>query len=393
MIVKIEENTRDSINFCYYLEQALDALYRDTNESGFWFNKENRIIKQINYHPLMPDYTVEFRYAPFGLLGSLYWKYRNPSKNQYNGKMLEYTKYIIESIQKDGSIKHVVSGFDYGIILSALSLADLIFFDNESYDRESSEKKIDSLYKFITTRYNPTTIKDNQDLFVLFGMCWYFESKRNRKYERIESIRSQIKNFSRWLVSIQGDNGCFLTGDKRATYHQRRMYPLWGLAKSIEITQSTNILRNIEISLDSILNRMGKDGGFFWHPFIWCYYDQHRKLRGISANPFKYYFFECHQTFFTISIEQYLLAGGVKDYSSYEKKAISWIYGTNRFNKNFFDDSPIKGVPLRMCNKNGISTIKNNMFKGSYEIGAYIIALTDLCQKWNQMSKKSKEIS
>ena len=58
---------------------------------------------------------------------------------------------------------------------------------------------------------------------------------------------------------------------------------------------------------------------------------------------------------------------------------MDWIYGNNSLNKNLVEISGI-GVPMRMMSIKGKMDVDGQMFKGSYEIGSYVMALTNLIQ-------------
>ena len=87
--------------------------------------------------------------------------------------------------------------------------------------------------------------------------------------------------------------------------------------------------------------------------------------------------FECHQTFFVNAVLQYYKASGMRTYDNYIGRAVDWIFGNNVLGKNLVEVTDL-GVPMRMM------TIKEDMnadgqkFKGAYEIGSYIMALTNL---------------
>ena len=75
--------------------------------------------------------------------------------------------------------------------------------------------------------------------------------------------------------------------------------------------------------------------------------------------------------------QYYKAPGGDQKYNTEILKAINWIYRTNILHKNLVDLSNI-GVPLRTMLINGKIHLPHQTFKGTYEIGSYIMALTNL---------------
>lgn len=57
------------------------------------------------------------------------------------------------------------------------------------------------------------------------------------------------------------------------------------------------------------------------------------------------------------------------------KRAMEWIFGANRITK---DLTALTGIdlPTRIMDISGKLFIENQMFKGSYEVGSYILALS-----------------
>ena len=66
-----------------------------------------------------------------------------------------------------------------------------------------------------------------------------------------------------------------------------------------------------------------------------------------------------------------------KNYLADEIKALEWIFSTNRRGKNLVEECGI-GVPWRMMDKKGRINIRGQNFKGAYEVGSYIMALSDI---------------
>ena len=123
---------------------------------------------------------------------------------------------------------------------------------------------------------------------------------------------------------------------------------------------------------------MANDGAFLWHPSFYFTKLSILPFRVPVYHPFgAEWLYECHQTFFINAVEQYKQAGGSKDYFKDEIDAFGWILDKNRINKNLVELSGLE-VPIRVMSLDGKTYIKNQNFKGTYEIGSYIMALSDL---------------
>ena len=373
-------------NYGEYLGRALDALFRDAATDGFWSEEDGRITYGLNYarrnagNNWAVDNTVEFRFGPFGLMGALYWRYTNPhSISTYDLKMERYLDFLTNHIQMDGQISGNKIGFDHGIVLASLAISSLTFSNLTPAKAEKYLQKAELVYKFILKNWTPANISDNHDLFILWGFDWLYEAKMYvDDVKASESIKNEIVRFSNWMDDILDEHCMFQTGDFRASYHQRIMYPLWGFAKAVKITNNELHVSSIERCLDYVIkNRMGWDGAFMWHPVRWVYKKRSPFGWRLGVNPFGNYLFECHQTFFVNAVEQYYHSGGTKDYRADEMKAMEWIFSTNRRGKNMVEECGI-GVPWRMMDTKGKINVQGQAFKGTYEIGSYIMALSDI---------------
>ena len=55
---------------------------------------------------------------------------------------------------------------------------------------------------------------------------------------------------------------------------------------------------------------------------------------------------------------------------------MAWIYGKNVLGENLVDSSEI-GVPMRQMTLRGRIDVPDQTFKGTYEVGSYVMALTN----------------
>jgi hypothetical protein len=172
--------------------------------------------------------------------------------------------------------------------------------------------------------------------------------------------------------------GYFETGDLRANYHQRNMYTLWGLIASVYFypEKREEIKQKVKKTLNWVWDqrRDSKDDAFYWHSSFYLIKNKFGFKIPLFNMANSKFLFECHQTFFANTINFYQLEFNSDEFQEQKLKAMNWIFGKNRINKNLVNITGI-GVPVRIMLTNGNLFIKNQNFKGTYEIGSYILAL------------------
>jgi hypothetical protein len=359
------------------LSQALSALFREKINNGFWDEQHGRIIKRLvqdHSGSWTPDESFDLRYGPFGLMGVLYWRYRMPNEtNIHDEKIVRYLDYLVMHVDgqaiKDQS---EYSGLNYGV-MSSFALGYLVF-KNSKYLEKAREIFASNKNLFCQIRKNILSL-------VIWGECWLWEAlnQAHCEAELLSDVKEEIRKKATWFIQCQDRRGYFITGDFRSIQFARTMYILWSLAKAIPILGYTEWFKNIERALDYHLNsQMTEDGAFLWHPKFY--------FTRISRMPFLLpiyhpfgaeWLFECHQTFFVNAVEQYRQAGGPKDYRKDEIAAVDWVFGRNRINKNLIELSGL-GVPIRVMTLSGQTFVPQENFKGTYEIGSYVMAMSDL---------------
>lgn len=359
-----------------YLNQALTAIFRsiDSPRIGFWNELEGRIIKSIMWigeQRYFPDQTIEFRYATFCLMGVLYWRQNQfRSHSNYDEKIIRYLHFLRNQVQLDGKARKEISGFEYGLLLNCFSLGFMIF------NEQAFLMKAKELYEYINKKI--TTITDNQHSFIISGLTYLIEALENVNGYQTNSFRLQLDNYINRILKNQDESGIYQIGDRYAAHHQRLCYMTWALARAARILKNDKIIPAIERTIDQIIEfRTTYDFGFRWH-------DPHNFIK-LSYMPFKFpihqfygsdLLFSCHQAFFVVACEQYKAAGGESNYKEESKKALEWIWGKNRKDLNLVKYSGV-GVPWRVMSFNGDLHIQDQNFIGSYEVGAYVMALCD----------------
>jgi hypothetical protein len=164
------------------------------------------------------------------------------------------------------------------------------------------------------------------------------------------------------------------------------MYTCWALSRAIEVTGQTGYLADVESALDyTIENRMREDGAFVWEDLpAYARVPGEIRNRLTSQTPYWHYLYECHQTFFVNAVAHYDDAGGEEDYTHEVRRAMAWIFETNGTGRDLVDVSGI-GVPMRqvtvdgrMDNRQFTRGWRDQQYKGTYEVGSYVMALTHL---------------
>ena len=370
-----------------YLTIAIDLLFTDRNKIGFWDPVDGRIIKKLDFlgeNLWKADKTVEYRYGPFALMGVLYCRLSNfKFAKPYDTKVHKYLQFLISKIQKDGQVDIDSSGWNHALVLTCLCLGYLNFKKENPYDADTYLSNALKIQEYCSRVWKYDTISNNHDLFLLWAYTWLYDTLESaQKYRESSKIKKEIEIFADWLCQIQDKKGTFQTGDSQAHFHQRIMYPLWGLCRAAKILDKNLYLFTIERTLDHIIrNRCEKDGAFIWYPLNM----KNRLMYFFMPKASKNLFFECHQTFFVNAVEQYYASDGTNNkYLANEISAINWIFKTNRRGVNLAMECNL-GVPWRVMDESGKIDIKSQKFKGSYEIGSYIMALTDIITR---MEKK-----
>lgn len=364
--MKREHAHYDKKFYVQYLNQALNALFRSYKDNGFWDEKEGKIIEALNYHldekggiSWSVDNSIGWRYAPFALMGVMLWRISGEiSSNIYDTKIKSNLNYFIKKIRNKERLSHIPS-YGMGSLILSFSLAF------RTFNEEIYKKTAFDLYRSSLERFD---FNNSEDSLLLYGWCFLYEVDKNNS-----DIKNNIEKSLKGIIKKQDNNGLFIFKNPTTKRHQNQMYTLWGVSKAIEVLNKKEYLTNVEKTIDYTINhRMLDDGALLWEDNIPLIY----RLGGLPGLKERYweYLYECHQTFFINAVFQYYNARGRKNYDKFIKKAVQWIFDENSLNKNLVEMSGI-GVPMRMMTKNAKLDVKGQMFKGTYEIGSYIMAL------------------
>ena len=341
----------------------LPLLFDMKKNVSFWDSRQNKIAESIthdekwNYHI---NESGQSRYGLFALSNILIAKNSfQLSTELYDEKIIKFILYVNNHISY-----YSKSDLTYGGLTSlilAVKSYELNDIDIKEVERIFDET-LDSVLKGC----------DNQDSLILIAGKYLNDISPD--LNRLKKLKSLT---DRYLKSMNV-TGYFETGDIRAIYHQRNMYILWGLIHaSYFYAERTEEIKNSVIKCLNWVwynNRDKFDDAFHWHPaFYWTKNKYKIKVPVINIKSSRY-LFECHQTFFANAVNFYQLRFNSYEFAKRKERAIEWIFGKNRIKK---DLTEINGrmLPIRIMDLSGNIFINGQKFKGSYEVGSYILAL------------------
>jgi SAM-dependent methyltransferase len=359
------------------LNDALDCLFRPTAENGFWTDdgEGGHVTRELTYRVdetgRATDWTaeddVQWRYAPFALMGAMQWRVSSLGTPEYDRKLRRQLSYV-ETAVDDGALAEMPS-YGVGPLLCAFSLAADVF----------GAHYLDRAYELFVHADEHVGFDHSEDSLVLYGLTYLAERTDD------PAVRETIDRGMDRVVEHQNAWKTLFYFDNETTRrHQNQLYTLWGLARAVEVTDRPGYLENVEAVLDYTVDvRMREDGAFVWEdPSRRAYYgaELRRRLgRGGARPPHWEFLYACHQTFFVNAVAHYYAAGGERDYDAELGRAMRWLYGANARGTDLAAESGL-GVPLRFMTLDGRIDVPDQQFKGAYEVGSHVMALTNLLE-------------
>ena len=347
----------------HLIQDAFETVFNSIEEGGFYdsssgvqpileyTHKDDSIVYQ-------PSNKRYWRYNPFLMMGVLYARFyvQKDYTKAYDDQIKKQLQILITKLEKK-DINSLCS-YSLGPLMVSFAFAYKIYAD------EKYLAVIDAIID--KTNFK---IKYNEDAFLLLGLSHIYELIPNYRinfFDKINILTAEI-------LDHQNDRGLFVFKGITSKRHQNQMYTVWALNSSFKILDIENtepIRKNIEYT---IRNRIQDDMGIIWEDNIPIYLKIYHIIRNIR---YWEYYFECHQCFFAHAVFGYARISSNTKYNGYAIKALEWIFGNNRFNIDLLSVSDLK-VPHRIVDFNGNLHIKGQQFKGTYEIGGYLMALTD----------------
>jgi SAM-dependent methyltransferase len=362
--------------FADTLDSALSSLFRPTDETGFWNEREGTFVRALRYafddegvgggFRWTTEDRTEWRYAPFALMGTLQWRASALGTDAYDSKIRRALSYFRDRID-DGTVASEMPSYGVGPLTDAFALAATVFGHDSYLDAARW------LFEHATETYE---FDHAEDSLLLYGWA--------RLYEQYPSdrLREAIDDALWQVVDRQTASGRFSFDNPTTQRHQNQMYTLWGLCRAIEVTGRSNYLENVERVLDdAVETRMRDDGAFRWMDTTTrerVGYRARAELSGRPDSPPQWrLLFPCHQTFFAVAVAHYRAAGGDKSYARAVRRALAWLYGANARGLDLVAHSGI-GVPMRFMTLDGRMDVPEQQFKGTYEVGSLVMATVQL---------------
>jgi SAM-dependent methyltransferase len=361
--------TTEPLDYQGYLDDALDCLFRPVEQNGFWDTEDQKLLRALEYDIVddgdgefewTPDDRELWRYAPFGLMGAMQWRVSALGTDRYDDKLERALTYFAEQI--DTSLSAMPS-YGIGPLTCAFSLAAEVF-------DAAHERVAWTLFEHSRERFDFTHAED-----CLLAYGWSYLAERESGTEVREVLSAALWRMNERLTP----DGLFVFDNHTTRRHQNQMYACWGFARAIEVTGQTGYLENVARVLEyTIDNRMRDDGAFVWEDDV----SLPQRIRRDTTKrlgfrpPYWDFLYECHQTFFVNAVAHYDAAGGERDFDPELSRSMAWIYGDSS-RGNLVELSGL-GVPMRFLTVDDRLDVDDQMYKGSYEIGSYLMALTNL---------------
>jgi SAM-dependent methyltransferase len=357
----------EPLQYQNHLDSALACLFRPVEENGFWDETDGKILRALEYDIVnedanefawTPDDRELWRYAPFALMGTMQWRASALDHESYDEKIERALAYFTGKIETG---LPAMPSYGIGPLICAFSLAADVF-------DPAHERVARTLFEHSQEQFDFTHAEDS-----LLAYGWSYLAERSESDVR-EALAEAL-----WQINDRlTPEGLFAFDNHTTRRHQNQMYACWGFARAIEITGQTGYLENIERVLDyTIEHRMRDDGAFIWQDVSLPQRIRRATTKRLGFRPPHWDFlYECHQTFFVNAVAQYYRAGGERDYDRAVGRAMAWIYGDSS-RENLVELSGL-GVPMRFLTVDDRLDISDQMYKGSYEIGSYLMALTNL---------------
>jgi hypothetical protein len=351
-----------------HLESAIECLLRPAESNGFWDPTEGKVLRALEYRldgceiTWTPDDDIQWRYAPFALMGLTHWRDSSLAHDAHDQKILRELEYFAEHVT-DPETRAEMPSYGLGPLIASFARAGDRFDDE--YTKLARE-----LFEYTSERFD---FDHAEDSLLAFGWAHLYERAPD------EELRSAIEEAIWEMNERLTPEGVFEFDNHTTRRHQNQMYTLWGLCRAIRATGLDGYLDSAERVLDYATDvRMREDGAFIWEDVPrWRRAWREAQKYGGRRPPHWDFLYECHQTFFVNAVAEYYYAGGDGEYTEAVGKAMSWIYGKNTLDQDLVEMSGL-GVPMRQMTVDGRIDVSDQMYKGSYEIGSYIMALTNL---------------
>jgi len=393
------------VDYVDYLTRAVDALFRPVEAGGFFDAEEGTVTRALTYelegsdngHGVdgrvrwAHDTSNEWRYATFALAGLLRWRVSPLGDDRHDDRLRATLDYFADVVADPEDLSALPS-YGLGPLCGAFALAARAFGGDsggsgssrrgEPRNGEGGDAARYLAAARLLHEHTRATVRfdHSEDSLVLYG--WTF-------LHDVDPSAALLEDVDRGLDAVLArlsDEGLFAFENATTRRHQNQMYALWGVSRAIRTTGRDGHLPVVEGVLEyTIGKRMRPDGAFVWEdlpPARRLLDAVHERRTGDTA--YWRYLYECHQTFFVNAVAHYYEAGGSRDYDGAVRRAMGWIFGSNGLGRDLVEVSGI-GVPMRQLATDGrmdhrrfVGGVRDQQYKGTYEVGSYVAALTHL---------------
>ena len=363
------------------LDDALCALFRPADDDGFWDDERGTFLRALTYESpsgetpptgdliWSRDDGVEWRYGPFALMGAVHWRTSALGTDAYDPELGRSLDHFAARLA-DGTVAREMPSYGVGPLIDAFARAGA----HDAFD----DRRLATARDLAAVGAETAGFDHAEDALVLYGWATLYDRDPDAGAGD-GTLRDRIDDALFAVADRLTPEGLFAFDNHTTRRHQNQMYALWGLCRAVEATGADGYLGVAETVLDATLDRrMRQDGAFLWEDV-----PLRARLKGEAAKRLGYwpeyweYLFECHQTFFVNAVASYYAAGGEGRYDQAVGRAMAWVYGDNPRGEDLVAASGI-GVPLRQTTIDGRIGAPDQSFKGSYEVGSWVLALTRL---------------
>ncbi len=344
-----------------WLTDALDALFRDVPD-GFYDPKEGRIIRELRYEADSDGYATdwrrgrdpEWRYAPMALLGATRWRVSPAGDDRHDARL---ERALVTAADRLGDTD--LPAYGAGPLVGAFALA------NRAFDREFLPAA-----RRLYERTRDAGFGHSEEALLLYG--WSLLHERDPS----DQLRGDIADGLHAVVEHQSPpNGLFAFDNPTTLRHQNQMYSLWGACRAVSVTDRVGYLDALADVLEfTVEERLREDGAVTWFEPGRREATGYRLRDAAGSTPVPEWelLFACHQTFLVTAVAEYRRAGGERSYDRAVRRAMAWLPEAGLFERSGL------GVPMRGMTTDGRFDTPGQRFKGSYEVGAALLALTAL---------------
>jgi SAM-dependent methyltransferase len=351
----------ESLPYERWLTDALDALFRDAPE-GFYDPDEGRILRELRYEADDDGYATawrrgrepEWRYPPMALLGAARWRASAAGDDRHDDRLERAL-----ATAADRSREASLPAYGAGPLIGAFALADRVF-----------DRDLLGPARRLYERSRDAGFEHSEEALLLYG--WTFLHERDPD----DRLRADIADGLHAVAERQAPpEGLFAFDNPTTLRHQNQMYALWGACRAVAVTGRTGYLDSLADVLEyTVAERLREDGAVLWFEpdRREALGDRLRDTLGSTPVPEWELLFACHQTFLVTAVAEYRQAGGDRTYDRTVRRAMGWLADAGLFERSGL------GVPMRGMTTGGRFDTPGQRFKGSYEVGAGLLALTEL---------------